>query len=495
MIGSKISAYQVAMQAEISDAATTLNEFLHKEDIERFKIIQSCQKNDVHRVGEKTNHHKTICINKLLERETRRISEKTQEVLDEYDSTMMKSCSGIGEIQLSAIHKKAAEKAENELHALPTLTENVTLWKINKKTLKETIARKQKHYFLMNQLYLDKRSRDVKQSASKITMERYMDPSNIRVNVKKDGILGRGGFGTVRIGFIEFYGLVAVKSPQFRGSGGEIRSAERNCIREIELLHHANHDNILRILGYSSWRESLVLITEYMPGGNLSTLLLFKDERGNFLAPELPDILRLRFSSDISSGVTYLDFAFFDQRIVHGDIKPSNVLLTSDLRCKVGDFGGANIATCTEFANLAGNNGYRGEWTQGYVAPERLYNPNLRASKAMDVYSFGMTFFAILRRQHPSIDVNRNKEEVTNYCKHLPFQQWDFKQLIIKCVDHDPTKRPEMLEVRNKLKRLLGKHDDAVIAKNVADVLKTYKSKSFVDSLSDFTPLKNASDF
>ena len=55
----------------------------------------------------------------------------------------------------------------------------------------------------------------------------------------------------------------------------------------------------------------------------------------------------------MSSGVSFRHFAFFDQRVVHGDLKPQNVLLTTKLRCKVKDFGGGDIATCTEFLDPA----------------------------------------------------------------------------------------------------------------------------------------------
>ena len=97
----------------------------------------------------------------------------------------------------------------------------------------------------------------------------------------------------------------------------------------------------------------MAIIIEYTPGGSLSDLLLGKTDTEEFLVPEISQSLRIRFCSDISNGISHLHFSFFAQRVVHGDLKLQNVLLTSDLRCKVGDFGGADYATCTEYLELA----------------------------------------------------------------------------------------------------------------------------------------------
>ena len=54
---------------------------------------------------------------------------------------------------------------------------------------------------------------------------------------------------------------------------------------------------------------------------------------------------------------------------------------------------------------------YQGQCTQGFIAPERLNNPQLLVSKAVDVYSVGMIFFMIFRRQNPSENIDRNAIE------------------------------------------------------------------------------------
>ena len=427
------------------------------------------------------HHHFEKNHAKLLEKEL-------QKVLTEYDCTMTKHSVGTSQQRLNAIHQDAIEKAENKLLALPALANDSDLRKFTQKQLKCSIARLQQHHFQKNRLLF------INHCGGEAAKKRYCDPSSIKIDVAKRGILGRGGFSTVRMGFLEHYGTVAVKFNRYSGSNLEITNAEQKCIKEISLLHHANHENILRFLGYSFGSESMAIITEYMPGGSLSALLFCKNETGEFLVPKISQDLCLRFCYDISNGVSYLHFAFFDQRVVHGDLKPQNVLLTSDLRCKVGDFGGADVATCTELLDSAQRTGCVGEWTQGYIAPERLSNPRLRVTKAMDVYSVGMIFYVILRRQHPSRDVFRNKEEITRYCQQRIIHI-ELKQLILKCVDHVYQKRPKMLEVRDALQDLLSKRDAAEIARNVAAVLKTYKCKTFVDNISDFVSLANVFHF
>ena len=84
-------------------------------------------------------------------------------------------------------------------------------------------------------------------------------------------------------------------------------------------------------------------------GGSLRELLLSKSEGGELLVPEIPDPLCLKLCFDMTKGIAYLRLAFCDQRMVHGNLKPANSLLTRDLTCKIGDFGGAKLATCTEY--------------------------------------------------------------------------------------------------------------------------------------------------
>ena len=389
------------------------------------------------------------------------------------------------------IHYQSALLAEKQLHALPYLANDSSLWTDAKKQLTVAITELQKPFF-----------REKKESISNARIETFIGADEIKVQMNKSGLLGRGGYGTVRAGFIEYYGFVAIKVSLFRGSSMEMETMEKKYLKEIELLHQANHENILRILGYSSYKDSLAIIMEYMPGGSLQALLFCKDEGNDFLVPDISNILRLRFCSDISQGVSYLHSAFFDQRVVHGDLKPSNVLLTCDLKCKVGDFGGADIATCTEALQSPKDRlSMNGECTPGFIAPERMNNPQLRVSKAMDVYSIGMIFYGIMRRVHPTRDMDQNKKEITQFCLPTNGSQCQdpvestLKQMMLKCTDHDPQQRPRASELRDKLHSLLCKQDPVKVAQSVADVLKTYKCRHFIDHSLEFIALPEVEHF
>ena len=114
-------------------------------------------------------------------------------------------------------------------------------------------------------------------------------------------------------------------------------------------------------------------------------------------------------------------------------------------------------------------------------------------TKAEDVFSVGMIFYVILRREHPNIDILRNREDVTRYCQQSLINR-DLKQLTLKCVEHNPSKRPQMLEVRNKLHSLLNEQNASEIAADVATVLKTYTCNTFVKITSEFVHLDHAAN-
>ena len=387
--------------------------------------------------------------------------------------------------------ESAEKKAVEELEKKTRLAPGSRLWMQAKEELVTQIDTFKKNFYENQPLFVYENERAAINDSRGIT-QAHLDASKIKVDMNNTGFLGKGGFGEVRVGNIEYWGTVAVKIPRRRGS---VQVDQKNFSQEINLMLQANHKHIVQIIGYTSWNNSMAMIMEYMPGVNLSSLLLNKIGT-QFLVPVIPDALCRRFCFDISSGVTYLHYAFYDERIVHGDLKPNNILLTGELRCKIGDFGGADIATCSECLNdsiAPPCQKKKGQWTPGFIAPERLNNQELRVGKAMDVYSIGMIFYVILRRQPPWEDVLRNNEEIARFCQQ-PSQE-NLKRLTLQCTDHDHLKRPNMQTVRDELQSLLYKEDSAEIVQSVAEVLKSYKCKSFIGSTSSWLSLANVDNF
>ena len=170
--------------------------------------------------------------------------------------------------------------------------------------------------------------------------------------------------------------------------------------KEIELLSLSNHKNVVRIYGCSPFSDNVEIIMEYMAGGSLLSLMM-RSADDCFLVSIIPYSLRLRFFSDVCSGVTYLHHNFGDERIIHGDIKPANILLSKHLDCEIADFGGATIATISDNITQPQPRERGAQETLGFIAPERK-SSDIRLSKAMDVYSVGATFYLILQREHPA---------------------------------------------------------------------------------------------
>ena len=264
---------------------------------------------------------------------------------------------------------------------------------------------------------------------------------------------------------------------------------------EISTLLRCNHENVVKIIGWSSSADLVVIVTEYMPGRSLERLMMRREN-----VPHIPFALRLQFCADISKGVDYLHYDFDQNRIVHGDIKPANILLTDKLRCKVADFGSAKLAKLSEKVSQQESREKYTQQTVGYVAPERK-DFKKRLSRAMDVFSVGATFYLIQLREDPPeeyrnidlddklnspFDPNNEKEENEHF--NL------LKRLMLDCYKRNPDQRKSVREVKESLDQHMescGACDTAHIAQNVASVLNDYKVNSCAANFSKSSLLSN----
>ncbi|KAH1085935.1 hypothetical protein GYH30_017763 [Glycine max] len=147
--------------------------------------------------------------------------------------------------------------------------------------------------------------------------------------------LGHGGFGSVHKATLPSGQTVALKVMDSPGS----LQGEREFHNELTLCSNLKSPFVIALLGFSSDRrgKKLVLVYELMPNRSLQDALL--DRR----CPELMSWgKRFDIAVSVAMGLEYLHHEC-DPPVIHGDIKPSNVLLDRDFRAKIGDFGLARV--------------------------------------------------------------------------------------------------------------------------------------------------------
>ncbi|KAI5345363.1 hypothetical protein L3X38_013240 [Prunus dulcis] len=152
--------------------------------------------------------------------------------------------------------------------------------------------------------------------------------------------LGHGGFGSVYKATLPSGQSLAVKLMDSTGS----LQGEREFHNELSIALNLSNPHILSLHGFSTDRRGrkLLLVYELMPNRSLQEALLDRK------CPELM-VWKKRFSVvlDVARGLEYLHHVC-DPPVIHGDVKPSNVLLDSDFKAKIGDFGLARLKTETE---------------------------------------------------------------------------------------------------------------------------------------------------
>ncbi|KAJ0465597.1 putative protein kinase RLK-Pelle-DLSV family [Helianthus annuus] len=198
---------------------------------------------------------------------------------------------------------------------------------------------------------------------------------NFSINNK----LGQGGFGEVYKGVLEEGGEIAVKRLSKTSRQGLVEfQNEAMCIAKLQ------HRNLVKLLGYCAHGDEMMLIYEYMPNKSLDYLLF--DENNSSL---LDWPRRNHIINGIARGLLYLhqDSVL---RIIHRDLKASNILLDSNMNAKISDFGLARMFK--EYETEANTNKVVG--TLGYISPEYAANGNFSAKS--DVFSFGVLVLEIV---------------------------------------------------------------------------------------------------
>ncbi|PON62142.1 Mitogen-activated protein kinase kinase kinase [Trema orientale] len=264
--------------------------------------------------------------------------------------------------------------------------------------------------------------------------------------------LGEGGFGRVYKGKL-FGQDIAVK--RLSKNSGQGLMEFRN---EVMLISCIQHRNLVKLLGFCIHRDERILIYEYMPNKSLDSIIFDPTKR-----PLLDWRKRKNIIEGIAQGLLYLH-KYSRLRIIHRDLKTSNILLDSYMNPKISDFG---------LARAMPENDHRAKTkkiagTYGYLSPEYALH-GLFSTKS-DVFSFGVILFEVISGRKNSIFCESD-------CSNLLGHAWNlwttgrcmelmdltlaascpmtdlmlYIQVGLLCVQETPEDRPNMSDVISML--------------------------------------------
>ncbi|CAK9162992.1 unnamed protein product [Ilex paraguariensis] len=269
--------------------------------------------------------------------------------------------------------------------------------------------------------------------------------------------IGNGGFGTTYKAEISPGVLVAIK----RLAVGRFQGVQQ-FDAELKTLGRLHHPNLVTLIGYHASETEMFLIYNYLPGGNLEKFIQERCTRA------VDWRILHKIALDIARALAYLH----DQcvpRVLHRDVKPSNILLDDEYNAYLSDFGLARLLGTSETHATTGVAG-----TFGYVAPE--YAMTCRVSDKADVYSYGVVLLELIsdkKALDPSFSPYGNGFNIVTWACMLLRQGrakeffteglWDagphddlveVLHLAVVCTVDSLSTRPTMKQVARRLKQL-----------------------------------------
>ncbi|WOK94042.1 hypothetical protein Cni_G02744 [Canna indica] len=284
-------------------------------------------------------------------------------------------------------------------------------------------------------------------------------------------LVGSGSYGQVYRAVLRDGTVVAVKVLNL-----QTRNSTRSFKRECQVLKRIRHRNLMRIITACSLPDFKALVLPFMANGSLENQLY----SGN---SELSLAQRVNICSDIAEGMAYLHH-HSPVKVIHCDLKPSNVLLNDEMTALVSDFGIARLVMTVGVGNTIENMGNSTAnmlcGSIGYIAPEYAYSSN--ATTKGDVYSFGILVLEVVTRKRPTDEMFEGGMSLQRWVKSH-YHSWmetiidsslastvrhqtpeakrmweiaitELLELGLLCTQESPSSRPTMMDAADDLDRL-----------------------------------------
>ncbi|KFK41150.1 hypothetical protein AALP_AA2G092300 [Arabis alpina] len=304
-------------------------------------------------------------------------------------------------------------------------------------------------------------------------------------------VLGKSGLGIVYKVVLGNGIPVAVRR---LGEGGEERYKE--FVTEVQAMGKVKHPNVVKLRAYYWAPDEKLLISDFVNNGSLADALRGRNGQPS---PSLTWSTRLKIAKGAARGIAYLHECS-PRKLVHGDVKPSNILLDSSFTPYISDFGLTRLITITAASSSSNEpssssvaGGFLGgalpytsikpsDRSNGYKAPEARL-PGSRPTQKWDVYSFGVVLMELLTGKSPDSSppsssssstvvevpdlvkwVRKGFEEETplsDMVDPMLLQEVHAKQqvlsvfhLALACTEGDPEVRPRMKNVSENIDKI-----------------------------------------
>ncbi|XP_051139156.1 probable LRR receptor-like serine/threonine-protein kinase At3g47570 [Andrographis paniculata] len=259
----------------------------------------------------------------------------------------------------------------------------------------------------------------------------YADLLKATSGFSRNNLIGVGRFGSVYKGSLDDgMAMVAVKVLDL-----DVRGATKTFMAECNALRWMRHRNLVKIISVClsldfQGQDFKALVYEYKSNGSLEEWLHHNPVEQREEDRGLTMIQRLNIAIDIACALEYLHFGT-DSVVIHGDLKPSNILLDDNMTACVGDFGLAKVvlSISKELLTKESNSSVI-KGTIGYIAPE--YGMGGMVSTQGDVYSFGILLLEMFTKIRPTDGAFNDHSNLSSFVSSaLPDSMMDILDPVI----------------------------------------------------------------